>query len=173
MRAELLPLLQARFNPAAVEVLADQAELARAEWTWMEEQIAASGLEAKPDDDEPGAMVLPVPELERAPVSGTAGDLESHDGCGGRTPGIVPARRGSRSAHPNPARRCAGNRAADRVSDRSVDAPGHFVERVGARLVLRTGASGGTGAMSAFRYRLPVPGEVELPEAGYVVSAEP
>ncbi len=50
-------------------MLADQAELARAEWTWMEEQIAASGLEAKPDDDEPDAMVLAVPELERAPVA--------------------------------------------------------------------------------------------------------
>ena len=66
-----------------------------------------------------------------------------------------------------------GNRAADRVSDRSVDAPGHFVERDGARLVLRTGASGGTETMSAFRYRLPVPGAVELAEAGCVVSAEP
>ena len=57
MRAELLPLLEARFNPAVVDVLADQAELARAEWMWMEEQIAASGLDAMPDDDEPGAMV--------------------------------------------------------------------------------------------------------------------
>ena len=46
VRAELLPLLEARFNPAIVDVLADQAELARAEWMWMEEQIAASGLEA-------------------------------------------------------------------------------------------------------------------------------
>ena len=69
MRAELLPLLEARFNPAIVDVLADEAELAREEWTWMEDQIAASGLAPRPDDDEPGAMVLAIPELERAPLA--------------------------------------------------------------------------------------------------------
>jgi tRNA(Ile)-lysidine synthase len=64
-----------------------------------------------------------------------------------------------------------GSRRADRVSDRSIDVPGHVVERVGSRLVLRERAA--AGVVSAFRYRLPVPGEVELPEAGCIVSAEP
>ena len=35
----------------------------------MEDRIAASGLEARSDADEPGAMMLQVPELERAPVA--------------------------------------------------------------------------------------------------------
>jgi tRNA(Ile)-lysidine synthase len=52
-----------------------------------------------------------------------------------------------------------------------VDVPGHTVQRVGSRLVLRKRSAAATGA--AFRYRLPVPGEVALPEAGWVVSAEP
>src|SRR5207248_7195051 len=37
VRAELLPLLADRFNPAIVDVLADEAELARETWAWMEE----------------------------------------------------------------------------------------------------------------------------------------
>ena len=36
VRAELLPLLEARFNPAIVDVLADEAELAREAWQWMD-----------------------------------------------------------------------------------------------------------------------------------------
>src|SRR6185369_14171151 len=39
VRAELLPLLEQRFNPNIVEVLADQAELARHEWLWMESEL--------------------------------------------------------------------------------------------------------------------------------------
>jgi tRNA(Ile)-lysidine synthetase-like protein len=66
-----------------------------------------------------------------------------------------------------------GSECADRVSDRSVDVPGHTVERVGSRLVLRNGAlRKAASAAIPFRYLLPVPGQVELPEAGYVVSAE-
>jgi tRNA(Ile)-lysidine synthase len=58
VRAELLPMLSARFNPAIVDGLADQAELARAEWSWMEEAIAASGLEATRVAKAPDALVL-------------------------------------------------------------------------------------------------------------------
>jgi tRNA(Ile)-lysidine synthase len=175
VRAELLPLLEAHFNPAIVDVLADQAELARGEWSWMEQQIAGSALEPTPDRDEPDALALPVGELECAPVAlarlavwtamtaaargrpvsfrhvEDALQLIQSSGTGGR-----------------------GSRRADRVSDKSgksIDAPGHVVERVGSRLVLRERAA--NAAPAAFRYQLPVPGEVELPEAGCVVSAEP
>jgi tRNA(Ile)-lysidine synthase len=174
VRAELLPLLEARFNPAIVDVLADQAEIARGEWAWMEDQIAGSGLAAIPDRGEPGAVVLSIPDLERAPIAlarlavwramteAARGRAVSYrhveevlqlirsSGAGGR-----------------------GNRHADKVSDKSgksIDVPGHIVERVGTRLVLR---ERGAAAAAAFRYRLPVPGEVQLPEAGCVVSAEP
>src|SRR5206468_320015 len=35
VRAELLPLLESRFNAGIVDVLADEAEIARDEWAWM------------------------------------------------------------------------------------------------------------------------------------------
>ena len=35
MRAELVPLLEQRFNPSIVDALADQAEIAREEWRWQ------------------------------------------------------------------------------------------------------------------------------------------
>jgi len=139
----------------------------------MEDQIAASGLAPRPDDDDPGAMVLAVPELERAPVAlARLAIWKAMTAAAGGRPVSFRHVEEAVQLIQTPRAAAPGNRAADRVSDRSVDAPGHFVERVGARLVLRTGASGGAGAMSAFRYRLPVPGEVELAEAGYVVSAE-
>src|SRR5207247_9461314 len=35
VRVELLPLLEARFNAGIVDVLADEAQIARDEWAWM------------------------------------------------------------------------------------------------------------------------------------------
>src|SRR5689334_7101585 len=43
IRAELLPLLADRFNPAVVDVLSHEAELSREIWAWMES--AAEGFE--------------------------------------------------------------------------------------------------------------------------------
>ena len=56
----------------------------------------------------------------------------------------------------------------------SIDAPGHVVERIGDRVVLRSGRSGDAGdpAATFFRYSLSIPGEVELPDHGLVVAAE-
>src|SRR3989475_4477916 len=42
VRAELMPLLEVRFNPAMIDVLAGEAEIARDEWKWM--QAAADDL---------------------------------------------------------------------------------------------------------------------------------
>ena len=179
VRAELLPLLETRFNPAIIDVLADQAELARGEWSWMESQIAANGLEATRDADEPGALSLLVPELERAPLAlaRLAVWTAMTAAAGGRP---VSFRHVEDALQLIQSTGAGGprNRRADRVSDtsegskKSIDAPGHSLERVGSRLVLRVGTAGASVA-APFRYQLPVPGEVELPEAGYVVSAEP
>jgi tRNA(Ile)-lysidine synthase len=58
----------------------------------------------------------------------------------------------------------------------SIDAPGHFVERVGDRVVLRSGraddARAAEVAANFFRYPLSIPGEVRLAEGGPIVSAE-
>jgi tRNA(Ile)-lysidine synthase len=177
VRADLLPLLEARFNPAIVDVLADQAELARGEWSWMEEQIGGSPLEPTPDRDEPNALVLPVHELERAPVAlaRLAVWTAMTAAARGRPVSFRHVEDVLQLIQSSGADgRGRGNRRADRVSDKSgksIDAPGHVVERVGSRLVLRERAP--SAAPAAFRYQLPVPGEVELPEAGCVVSAEP
>jgi tRNA(Ile)-lysidine synthase len=43
VRAELLPLLTARFNPSIVDTLADEADLAREIWEWMTRRRLLSG----------------------------------------------------------------------------------------------------------------------------------
>jgi tRNA(Ile)-lysidine synthase len=52
VRAELLPLLETRFNPAIVDVLADEAELARGTWLWLEESLSARAWMAEPASDQ-------------------------------------------------------------------------------------------------------------------------
>jgi tRNA(Ile)-lysidine synthase len=58
----------------------------------------------------------------------------------------------------------------------SFDGPGQRLERIGHSLVLTTRqgsrASAGVPVSNLFRYPLSIPGEVRLPEAGCVVSAE-
>ena len=64
---------------------------------------------------------------------------------------------------------------ADR--DGAVDVPGHRVQRIGSRVVLRSSAARGSGRIDAdksnlFRYSLSIPGAVQVAQAGCVVSAE-
>src|SRR4029077_5889200 len=74
VRAELVPLLEQRFNPNIVEVLADQAELARHEWLWMESELKLRNLEPstrtiEPGTLEPGTLSLEIAALQQAPVA--------------------------------------------------------------------------------------------------------
>jgi tRNA(Ile)-lysidine synthase len=187
VRAELLPLLEARFNPAIVDVLADQAELARADWLWMESQL--ENLEPgtlEPGTLEPGTLepgTLEPGTLE--PGTLEPGTLEP----GTLEPGTlnIPALAQSPLALRRLAVWKAMTRAASgrpvsfrhveaalelieastdgfssvpaaEAADKSIDAPGQIVDRVGSRLVLR---------------RKAVAQAVALLEAGYIVSAEP
>jgi len=57
------------------------------------------------------------------------------------------------------------------------DFPGQRLQRIGAMLVLRGRVAGAQGrrareAANLFRFPLSIPGEVVLPDAGWVVSAE-
>ena len=74
-------------------------------------------------------------------------------------------------------------RLLDADGPRVFDAPGHRLERIGARLVLTGRPTETVGRWSEaprgrptsanlFQYSLSIPGEVELAEAGCVVSAE-
>jgi tRNA(Ile)-lysidine synthase len=155
VRAELLPLLEARFNPRIVDALADASDLAREDWRWMEAEAdaAAAGLCRR----EPGVWYLDAAALARYPVA-LARLLLARvltEASGGRPLSFE---------HVDAALRLSvegGPPAA---------APGLRLEREGPQLVLREGRR--DIAAPSFRYRLPVPGEVHLPEAGCALTAE-
>jgi len=148
VRAELLPLIETRFNPSVVDALAAQAELAREEWLWMSAELA----------DNPGvSQLLSMPRALARLTLWTA----MNDAAEGRTVSL--------------ARVEAVLELLERPgSSGSIDAPGHVVERIGDRIVLRKGRSDDvrTPEPNFFRYPLSIPGEVALPEQGLVVSAE-
>jgi tRNA(Ile)-lysidine synthase len=155
VRAELLPLLEQRFNPSVVDALAGQAELARDEWMWMIEEVRSQNVEVR--EVRNVAELLAVPRaLRRLAVW-----LAMKDTAGGRTVSLD---------HVDAVLELLEAPGASG----SIDVPGHVVERIGDRVVLRKGRSGDARSAepAIFRYPLSVPGEVSLPEQGLVVSAE-
>ena len=164
VRAELLPLLEGRFNPGIVDVLADEAEMARDTWDWMTSAVAdvSAQLVHAADHqrviDAAGLSVLPI-ALRRLVVWRAMTDV-----AGGRSIAF---------GHVE-----AVLRLTVEHGDRRIDIPGQQAERIGSRVVLRGRPAGARGrpvpeaAPNLFRYPLSIPGEVALPEAGCVVSAE-
>ncbi len=166
VRAELMPLLEARFNPAIVDVLAGEADLARDEWSWME--MAADDLASRAVSRSAElAWEIDVATLGAAPPA--LGRLVLW-----RAMTAVAAGRSVSFEHVQEALRLLEPSAVAA----GIDAPGHRVQRMGGRIVL-TGRPEGTvgrpapAAANLFRYPLSIPGEVRLADAGWVVSAEP
>jgi tRNA(Ile)-lysidine synthase len=170
VRAELLPLLAARFNPGIVEVLADQAELSRETLEWMD--ATADALAARivrrgalPDGarqyaiDAAGLLSAP-PALRRRMLW--------------RVMSEVAGRRPIAFGHVAAALRLIEERADSRA-----DFPGQRLERIGSSVVLTGRVDGAQGrrapdeVSNLFRFPLSIPGEVALPDAGWIVSAEP
>ena len=156
VRAELLPLLESRFNPEIVDVLADEADLARDSWTIVERAADALGTE------------LDIPRLLTADPAVARVVLwrVMTAAAGGREVGY---------------RHVAA--AMDLVrepGDRWIDAPGQRVQRIGGRLVLVSRPSGARGRWSPgaggagdpLHLALAVPGAVHLSASG-TLSAEP
>jgi len=175
IRAELLPLLEDRFNPNVVDVLADQAELARQEWLWMESELALRNLEPgtvepgtlepgtlEPGTLEPDVLSLDVGALERAPVALRRFAVWK---AMMRIAGARPVS----FDHVDAAMHLVGKEA----STAALDGPGQTVQRIAARLVLTKRARRNSRAQPAasFWYPLHVPGEVQVAEAGCVVAA--
>ena len=170
VRAELLPLLETRFNPSVVDTLADEADLARETWQWMEaEAEALRAACARPPDvnpadevaqrafDRAGLLAAP-PALARVVLWRAMIEL-----AGARPVGFehVSAALSVLSADGPPA----------------VDAPGQRAQRIGASLVLTGRRPGAVGRplprpANLFRIPLSIPGEVLVPLTGYVVSVE-
>jgi tRNA(Ile)-lysidine synthase len=169
VRHELIPLLEERFSPSIVDALDRAAAIAREDGHY----------------------------LERAAEEAAARLVKRHSDCVELSvPGLLaeaPAvrRRVLRTAQQMAAEgRFVGFEAVDAVlallvSNQSgpLDLPGHCVNRLGDVLVLtegrhrRAGVPDGAcaGARAGFSYELPVPGRVQVPEAGCAIlaAAEP
>jgi tRNA(Ile)-lysidine synthase len=164
VRAELLPLLQSRFNPSIVHVLADSAALARDEWAWMDREAAAVAARVcRLDQDgwivDAVALSSIPPALSRLVLRRVL-TLEGAENLSfEHLEWALAIARGARG---------------------SADLPRWRVKRVGSELVLtrRGGQAGsrlaaGPAQPNLFRYPLSIPGEVRLLEANCIVSAEP
>lgn len=163
VRAELMPLLVERFNPRVVEVLAAEAELARAdeqalealatEWrhAWVEQQDGVRRIDAAALAEQPRAVAWRV--LHGA----------MREAAGSRLIGFEHVKRAW---------------ALATEGGPGFDAPGQHVNRVGRFVVLSSRPAGSVGRRRtapsglAFRHPLPVPGEVAIAEIGCVMSAE-
>ncbi len=147
VRAELMPLLAERFNPAVVNVLAEEAALNREVWQWMQE--ASAPFLVTPGVLDIGA-VRTAPAALRRLVIWRALSAAS----GGR--------------HISFDHVAAVVRLITSDHDGSLDMPGHTVQRIGARIVL-TKERGSRG--SPFARPLLIPGTADIPEAGCVLTA--
>lgn len=167
VRAELLPLLEKRFNPGIVDVLADEAALARETWQAVREAAdeVYAGVTSAPSGHgserrlDVAALAGALPALRRAVVRRAMSEV-----AGGRPISF---------AHSE-----AALQLLDGDADGELDLPGHRMERRGEWIVLTGRPPGTVGRGKAdpatvFHYSLSVPGEVRLAEAGCVVSAEP
>jgi tRNA(Ile)-lysidine synthase len=154
VRAELLPLLESRFNPEIVDVLADEADLARDSWAIVERAGAALGV--RPRGQTPGSefdvdgLLAVDPAIARVALW-----RAMVAAAGGREVGYRHVAAAMDLIHDG--------------GDRSIDAPGHRVERIGGRVVLTSRPAGTRGRGQAadegpngFCQPLSVPGEVTL-----------
>ena len=176
VRAELIPLLASRFNPSIVDVLAGEADLARDAWRALD--ASANEVEGSiVQRTETGCVIDTRPLIALPP--------------GLRRVILWRAlRRVAGTRHVGAQHVAAAMRLLDPDGPQSLDAPGQRVQRIGASVVLtgrppgtwgpqRGSRAGGStspaslaGAANLFRYPLSIPGEVQLTEAGCVVSAE-
>ena len=68
VRAELLPLLEARFNPAIVDALADEADVARETWEWLEAAASDAAAHLVRSGGE-NVRIIELPALRANPLA--------------------------------------------------------------------------------------------------------
>jgi tRNA(Ile)-lysidine synthase len=170
IRAELLPLLRDRFNPAIVDILAHEASLDRELWDWLESAAADHEKEVRPllgrqaDTASYDSIELDVEQLRSVPLA-----LRR----------LVLWRAMNRASNARPVGFVHVEAALQLLqADRGgIDAPGHRVQRVGSSLVLtsmraETNNRHNSTKANLFSYPLSIPGEVQVSEAGCVLAAE-
>jgi tRNA(Ile)-lysidine synthase len=160
-----MPLLEQRFNPAAVDALADAADIAREEWAWMNteaDRLAACVLR---QDGE--RWILDAETLARSPLPLVR---------------LVVRRAMTAAAHDRSIGFDDVTRTVElvRFGGEPFDAPGQRAERIVSTVVLTGRPPDAVGrpapehaAWTLFRYPLSIPGEVKLSQMGCVISAEP
>lgn len=160
IRHELLPLLDARFAPGVVNVLDRAAAIAREDADYLERAAGAvaarlivqtpHGVELDAD-----ALLAEPPAIARRVIRLAQQMAAGHDRFIGFDAGE------------------AVRRFAVSKSTGQLDLPGHRVNRRGGVLVL-TESRGREKPIPVgdFMYRLEVPGEVAVPEAGCAISAD-
>jgi tRNA(Ile)-lysidine synthase len=166
VRAELLPVLESRFNPAVVDALANEADIARAEWEWL--QSAADDLWPRACRHDGDRWQLDGGTLREAPLALTR---------------LVVRRAMAGASHGRPISFAHSEHAIRLLWEDSgpIAAPGQSVDRVDGNIVLtsrreegrRRSAAKGKSSANLFAYPLSIPGEVHSAEAGWIVSAEP
>lgn len=164
VRHELVPLLEQRFNPSVVNVLADEAEIARDEHQYFEAVADTVWSRIVRRDGRVWRLDIEGLNDAPAPVARVVLRRAMHEAGDGRPVAFAEVERARALA-------AGGGREAP------FDAPGHRVQRIGAELVLtgRERAAFGRSRRPeapAFRYPLPVPGEASITEAACLVSAE-
>ena len=157
IRHDLIPSLRA-YSPRVVEVLAREAEIARADEEWLAR--AANELGASLVQSTKGGVEVDAAGLAALhPALGRRVARDALVQVSGCAVGFDHIERLRRLAEDAPTRvdfpRCRAER----------------LERV-IRLTARTGR-GAVARVEPFAYRLEVPGEVSVPEAGVTISAEP
>jgi tRNA(Ile)-lysidine synthase len=157
IRHDLLPYLR-EYTPRVVEVLAREAEIARADAEWLAHAANELG----------SGLVKSTTTGAEVDAAGMAG---LHPALGRRIARDALGRVSGREVgfdHIERFRRLATD-ATGRV-----DFPGCRAERLEGviRLTPRVGR-GRVARVEPFTYRLEVPGEVSVPEAGVAISAEP
>jgi tRNA(Ile)-lysidine synthase len=160
VRAELLPWLADRFNPAIIDTLADEAALMRDVWIWAE-GVSAPFFQA------PGT--LEIAALRRTPLALRRLIVWRALGAasGGRQISLDHVASVVRLIEAGP--------DADNPAERKViDAPGLRVQRIGGRIVInkRVGSVNLAAPANLFSIPLSIPGEAPVPGTGWVVSVE-
>jgi tRNA(Ile)-lysidine synthase len=157
IRHELIPFLSERFSPGVVNVLAREADLARDEEAWLEKSaielvpsVVLSKDGAHTRLDAAALQQAPAP-LARRIVRGVLVEVEDAG--------------------------FAGFEHVDAVlglePGQALDLPGVHVERRGAEIIISPASERQAGKPNGFAYSLSIPGEVEIVEAGWLISAEP
>lgn len=159
IRRDLLPLLESDYNPALRAALANLADILRAEEEWaggMAEDVLAQVMR-----EEEGTVFLPVRVLGKAPLA-----------LRRRLVRLAAARVG-------PAGRVLPFEHVEQVlalldagAGRGVSLAGGLTAWREAEALALAGADPVGEPAVPFAYSLPVPGRVEVPEAGLWVSAE-